>query len=198
MSTSIEPTFFETPAGFRAWLEANHDSAAEFWVGFYKKSTGLPSITWPQAVDQALCFGWIDGIRKSHAANSYKIRFTPRRARSTWSAVNIRRVGELQTLGLMQAAGLKAFAERTEANSAIHSYEQKDEAKLDAVFEAQLRANKPAWTFFQAQAAGYRRAAIRWVMSARQAATQQKRLAQLIDDSAHERTIPPLTRSPKG
>ncbi|MCA9907240.1 MAG: YdeI/OmpD-associated family protein [Anaerolineae bacterium] len=197
MSTSDEPTYFETPAAFRAWFEANHDSAAELWVGFHRKGSGIPSITWPESVDQALCFGWIDGIRKRHDDSSYKIRFTPRRARSTWSAVNIQRVGELEAQGLMHPAGLKAFADRKEDNSRIYAYEQKDEAQLDAAFEAQFQANAPAWAFFQAQAPWYKRTAIHWVMSAKQATTQHKRLAQLIDDSANERTIRQLTRNPK-
>ncbi|MCL4251091.1 MAG: YdeI/OmpD-associated family protein [Anaerolineae bacterium] len=194
MSTPVEPTYFATSVAFRAWLEANHDSANELWVGFYKKGSGIPSITYPEAVDQALCFGWIDGIRKSYDAISYMNRFTPRRARSTWSAVNIKRVGELEAQGLMHPAGLKAFAVRTDDNSAIYAYEQRHNAQLDAAFEAQLQANAAAWAFFQTQPPSYRRAAIHWVMSAKQEATRHKRLAQLIEDSANGRTVPPLTR----
>ncbi len=194
MSTPVEPTYFATSVAFRAWLEANHDSANELWVGFYKKGSGIPSITYPEAVDQALCFGWIDGIRRSYDAISYMNRFTPRRARSTWSAVNIKRVGELEAQGLMHPAGLKAFAVRTDDNSAIYAYEQRHNAQLDAAFEAQLQANAAAWAFFQTQPPSYRRAAIHWVMSAKQEATRHKRLAQLIEDSANGRTVPPLTR----
>jgi len=198
MSTESEPTFFETPADFRAWLATNHDSAAELWVGFYKKGSGRPSITWPESVDQALCFGWIDGLRKSHDDDSYKIRFTPRRARSTWSAVNIARVNELHAQGLMHPAGLSAFEARTDDNSAIYAYEQRHDAQLDDNASAQFKANKKAWDFFQAQPPSYQKAALHWVISAKQEATRQRRLAQLIDDSAHGRTVPPLTRRPKG
>src|ERR687893_671488 len=133
--------FFETPAEFRAWLEANHETAAELWVGFHKKATGRPSITWPEAVDQALCFGWIDGIRKSIDESSYTNRFTPRRRGSTWSAVNIKRVGELTELGLMQPAGLKAFEERDEKKAQLYSYERA-ESKLDEAYERQFRGHE--------------------------------------------------------
>ncbi|MCC6612458.1 MAG: YdeI/OmpD-associated family protein [Anaerolineae bacterium] len=197
MSTPNEPIFFETPADFRAWLEANHDSAADLWVGFYKKGTGRPSITWPESVDQALCFGWIDGIRKSHDGDSYKIRFTPRRARSTWSAVNIARVQELGARGLMHPAGLKAFEARTDDNSGIYSHEQRGTVELEDAFIAQFKANARAWAYFQSQAAWYQKAAIHWVMSAKQETTRQRRLAQLIESSAQQDTVPPLTRRPK-
>ncbi|HET9495869.1 MAG TPA: YdeI/OmpD-associated family protein, partial [Chloroflexia bacterium] len=155
---------------------------------------GKPSITWPEAVDQALCFGWIDGIRKSVDADSYMNRFTPRRPRSTWSAVNIKRVQELTEAGLMRPAGIAAFEKRTDDNSAIYSYEQRD-ARLDPEYERQIRANEAAWNFFQAQPPWYRRTASRWVMSAKREETRRKRLAALIEDSAHGRTIPPLTRN---
>jgi uncharacterized protein YdeI (YjbR/CyaY-like superfamily) len=188
-----EPHYFETPGEFRAWLEEHHERARELWVGFYKKSSGKPSITWPEAVDQALCFGWIDGIRKSVDADSYTNRFTPRRPRSTWSAVNIRRVQELTSAGLMHPAGTAAFEQRTGENSAIYSYEQKD-VQLGAEYEGKFRANQPAWSFFQAQAPWYRKTAIRWVTSAKREETRLKRLITLIEDSEHGRTIPPLTR----
>lgn len=190
----MEPTFFETPIEFRAWLEKHHESARELWVGFYKKGSGKPSITWPEAVDQALCFGWIDGIRKSVDAYSYMNRFTPRKRGSTWSAVNIRRVNELTALGEMRPAGLKAFEQRTEENSAVYSYEQKD-VQLGADYEKPLRANENAWRFFEEQPAWYRRAATRWVMSAKREETRLKRLATLVECSEQERTIPPLTRT---
>jgi uncharacterized protein YdeI (YjbR/CyaY-like superfamily) len=189
-----EPTFFPTPAEFRAWLEAHHDQEQELLVGFYKKGSGKPSITWPESVDEALCFGWIDGVRRSRDEESYTIRFTPRQARSTWSTVNIQRVKELTAQGRMQPAGLKAFAARTDDNSAIYAYEQRHTATLDPAEEAQFRANAPAWTFFEAQPPGYRRHALYWVVSGKKAETRQKRLATLIEDSAQGRTIRHLTR----
>src|SRR5689334_2074009 len=125
----MDVLFFATPDDLRAWFEANHDKATEQWVGYYKKATGKPSITWEQSVDQALCFGWIDGIRKSIDSDSYKIRFTPRKPRSIWSTVNIKRVGELTELGLMQPEGLKAFAQLTKDSSGNYSYENRDTIK---------------------------------------------------------------------
>ena len=193
----MKPTFFATPSEFRDWLAEHHDKSQELWVGFYKKGSGRPSITWPEAVDEALCFGWIDGVRKSIDDISYAIRFTPRKPRSIWSAVNFKRATELTNLGLMHPAGLKAFEERTEEKSGIYAYEQKDAATLDAASEQQFRANKPAWDFFQAQPAGYRRTAIWWVISAKKDETRRKRLATLISDSEHGRTIAPLTRRSK-
>lgn len=190
----MNPTFFATPSAFRAWFEEHHDTAQELLVGFYKKGSGKPSITWPEAVDEALCFGWIDGVRKGIDDISYTIRFTPRKPRSTWSAVNIKRVGELTELGRMRPAGLKAFEGRTEENSSIYAYEQEKSAELDAAYEQQFRANNQAWDFFQAQAAWYRRTAIWWVISAKREETRLKRLATLIEDSEQGRTIAPLTR----
>ena len=194
---SVNPTFFATPAEFRAWLVAHHETERELWVGFYKKGSDKPSIIWPESVDEALCFGWIDGLRKSIDDDSYMIRFTPRKARSTWSAININRVAELTQLGRMHPAGLKAFAERVEDNSAIYSYEQRKLAELDAAAEQQFRANQAAWEFFQAQPPSYRNAANWWVVSAKQESTRQLRLARLIEDSQHGRTLPQLTRSKK-
>jgi uncharacterized protein YdeI (YjbR/CyaY-like superfamily) len=193
----MDATFFASPEAFRAWLEEHHATVQEFWVGFYKKGSGRPSITWPEAVDEALCFGWIDGLRKSIDDVSYAIRFTPRKPHSIWSAVNIKRVDELTAQGQMRPAGLKAFAERTDKKSGVYAYEQRNAAELDAADEQQLRANTQAWDFFQAQPAWYRKTAIWWVISAKQEATRRKRLATLIDDSAHGRTIPPLTRRTK-
>jgi uncharacterized protein YdeI (YjbR/CyaY-like superfamily) len=151
------PIFFATPADFRAWLEQHHEREKELLVGFYKKGSGKPSITWPEAVDEALCFGWIDGVRRSRDAESYTIRFTPRQARSTWSAVNIRRVAELTALGRMYPAGLRAFEARTTDNSEIYAYEQRDNAALTAEEEAQFRANAAAWDYWQARPATARR-----------------------------------------
>jgi len=187
------PLFFTTPSEFRAWLDAHHQTRLELWVGLYKKGSGRPSITWPEAVDQALCFGWIDGVRKTVDGVSYTIRFTPRKARSTWSAVNIARVKELTGLGLMQPAGIAAFDARTEERSGIYAYEQGD-AALDEASLDQFRAHATAWNFFQAQAPWYQRTAIWWVISAKKAETRLKRLTTLISDSEQGRTIAPLTR----
>jgi len=189
----MKPTFFKSPADFRKWFEKNHAKAQELLVGFYKKGSGKPSITWPESVDQALCFGWIDGIRKSIDDISYTIRFTPRKPRSIWSAINIKRVEELIKLGLMKPAGLEAFQKRNEERSGVYSFEQKNH-KLDGAYEKKFRANKKAWTFFQSQPPWYQRTSIWWVMSAKKEETRLKRLATLIDDSAHGRTIAPLRR----
>jgi uncharacterized protein YdeI (YjbR/CyaY-like superfamily) len=194
---TIKPAFFASPAGFRAWLEEHHDKSQELWVGYFKKATGKPSITWPESVDEALCFGWIDGLRKRVDEASYMIRFTPRKATSIWSAVNIKRVEELTAQERMHPAGLKAFEHRTAEKSGTYAYEQREAAKLDTAQEQQFRANPPAWAFFQAQAAWYRNAATWWVISAKKEATRQKRLATLIEDSAQGRTIGPLTRPGK-
>ena len=189
----MPPTFFPTPADFRRWLEAHHATEKELLVGFYKTNSGQLSITWPESVDQALCFGWIDGLRKRIDDESYTIRFTPRKPTSTWSAVNIKRVQELTQLGLMTPAGLKAFEARQENRSGIYSYEQRT-AELPPEYAKVLKANRAAWTFFQAQPASYRKAAMWWIVSAKQEVTRLKRLDQLIDLSAHEQQIPQFTR----
>jgi uncharacterized protein YdeI (YjbR/CyaY-like superfamily) len=198
IEVAMEPAFFATPAELRAWLDTHHETSGELWVGFYKKGSGRPSITWPEAVDEALCFGWIDGVRKGIDGVSYAIRFTPRKPRSIWSAVNVGRVAELTGLGLMRPAGLKAFAGRVEERSGVYAYEQQDAAALDAEDERQFRANSRAWAFFQAQAPWYRRTAIWWVVGAKREETRRKRLATLIADSEGGRTIPQLTRRTGG
>lgn len=192
----MDVTFFESPSAYRAWFEENHAHAKELWVGFYKKSTGKPSITWPEAVDQALCFGWIDGVRKSIDENSYKIRFTPRKPRSIWSSVNIKRVGELLELGLMQPAGLKVFEERDQKKSELYSYERQ-KALLDTEFEQKFRANTKAWEFFQSQAPSYQKTATWWVMSAKKEETRLKRLMTLIEDSENGRRLANMTYTAK-
>ncbi|MDP9365258.1 MAG: YdeI/OmpD-associated family protein [Chloroflexota bacterium] len=192
----MDPTFFATPDAFRAWLEAHQETATALWVGFHKKGSGRPSITWPETVDEALCVGWIDGVRKGIDEASYAIRFTPRKPGSTWSAVNIARVAELTALGRMLPAGLAAFEARSPERSATYAYEQATVA-LDAAAERAFRANPDAWTFFQAQPPSYRKAATWWVASAKKEETRRKRLAALIDDSAHGRTVPPFTRHSK-
>src|SRR5690349_8845060 len=161
---AMDATFFESPEAFRAWLEQHHATARELWVGFYRKGSSRRGITWPEAVDEALCFGWIDGLRKRIDDISYTNRFTPRRPRSTWSAVNIRRVAELTEQGRMRPAGLEAFAQRSEEKSGIYAYEQREHAALDAAAEQQFRANAQAWDFFQAQPPSYRKTAIWWVV----------------------------------
>ena len=187
------PTFFPTPADFRRWLEKHHATEKELLVGFYKTSSGRASLTWPESVDQALCFGWIDGIRKRVDDESYTIRFTPRKPTSTWSAVNIKRVQALTQLGLMTPAGLKAFEARKENKSGIYSYEQRT-ATLPPEYEKALKKNKAAWTFFQAQPASYRKMAMWWIVSAKQEATRLKRLDQLMAYSAQGQTVPQFTR----
>jgi uncharacterized protein YdeI (YjbR/CyaY-like superfamily) len=192
----MKAKFFKTPSGFRKWLEKNHASAQELWVGYYKKDSGKLSMTWQQSVDEALCFGWIDGIRKSIDEISYMNRFTPRKPRSTWSTVNINRVQELIKAGLMQPSGLKAFQNRKEDKSGIYAYEQKDR-KLSDEYEQKFKANKKAWEFFHTQAPWYQRTVSWWVISAKKEETRQKRLEQLIADSAQGQTIAQLTRTNK-
>jgi uncharacterized protein YdeI (YjbR/CyaY-like superfamily) len=191
----MDPTFFATPAAWRAWLARHHATAAELWVGFYKRGSGRPSITWPESVDQALCYGWIDGVRRSLGPESYAIRFTPRRPGSTWSKVNLQRVGELEALGLMQPAGQAAHAARTAAKSGIYAYEQRDQARLTPEQEREFKRNRKAWAYFQAEAPWYRRTATYWVISAKRAETRAKRLATLIADSAAGRRIGQLDRA---
>ncbi len=192
---TIPPLFFATPADFRYWLRTNHEIASELWVGFHRKGSGRPSITWPESVAEALCVGWIDGIRKGIDEISYMIRFTPRKRTSTWSEVNIGRVAELTRLGRMRPAGLRAFAERKEAKSGIYAYEQRKAAVLDEAGERQFRANPKAWEFFQAQPAWYRKTAIWRVVSAKRPQTRQKRLDILIADSEKGQPIRELRRN---
>jgi len=190
----MKPTFFATGAELRAWLEDNHATATELLVGFYKRGSRRPSITWPELVDEELCFGWIDGVRKGIDEVSYANRITPRKPRSTWSAINIARAKELIRLGRMRPAGRKAFERRTDERSAIYSYEQRTKARFSPEADRSFRANKKAWAFFQAQAPSYRRAATWWVISAKRAETRKKRLATLIRDSQDGRSIRPLSR----
>jgi uncharacterized protein YdeI (YjbR/CyaY-like superfamily) len=196
-SGAMGPTTFERPEDFRAWLEQHHASERELWVGYYKKSSGKPSMTWAESVDEALCFGWIDGVRRSIDDERYMIRFTPRRPRSVWSAVNIGRVAALTDEGRMRPAGRKAFEARREDRSGIYSYERREEAVLDPAYEKRFRARRKAWAAFQAMPRSYRQGAIRWVMTAKKEETRERRLATLIESSAAERTVPPLTRPPK-
>ena len=179
----ILPTFFATQSVFRKWLQKNHKRKTEILVGFYKVGSGKPSMTWPQSVDEALCFGWIDGVRKSIDKDSYQIRFTQRKPTSIWSAINIKKVEALTKQGLMQPAGLASFEKRKDSKSRIYSYEN-DEAELTLSFKKQFKANKKAWDYFQSLAPGYKKISVHWVMRAMQEATREKRLKKLIADCA--------------
>jgi uncharacterized protein YdeI (YjbR/CyaY-like superfamily) len=194
----MRPTFFATPGDFRRWLRAHHDTADELLVGFYKKGSGRPSITWPESVDEALCFGWIDGIRRTLDAESYTIRFTPRRKGSIWSDVNTRRARALVEEGRMQPAGLRAFEARDHARSGLYSFEQRRTVKLGSAAEALFKANAKAWAFFTAQPPGYRRVATWFVISAKRDDTRARRLEVLIRESGAGRRIGMDTRIAEG
>jgi uncharacterized protein YdeI (YjbR/CyaY-like superfamily) len=189
----MKPIFFATPAEWRAWLQKNHAKQSEVLVGFYRKASGRPTMTWSEAVDQALCFGWIDGVRRSIDEKSYYNRFTPRRPNSNWSAVNIDKVEQLTKQGLMHPAGIAAFEKRSEERSKSYSYERAN-ARLDESQEKRFRAHKGAWAFWESQPPGYRRTATWWVVSAKRAETRERRLATLIEDSANVRRIGALAR----
>ena len=184
----MKPKFFQTPADFRTWLEKNHATATELWVGFYKKDSGKRSINWPEAVDQALCFGWIDGIRKGVDEISYKIRFTPRRRGSIWSATNIKRGKELVRQKQMQPTGLKAFEARIANKSGIYSYEQRS-TELEQPYAKLLKKNKTAWNFFENQPPSYRKMMGWWIVSAKKEETRMARLAKLISESARGKRL---------
>jgi uncharacterized protein YdeI (YjbR/CyaY-like superfamily) len=190
----MKTLFFATPAEFRAWLDKHHGSEQELSVGFYKRDSGKPSITWPESVDAALCYGWIDGVRNSIDEVSYRIRFTPRKPTSTWSAINVKRVAELTKAGMMRPAGVKAFEARKGDKTGIYAYEQRKSAKLPRVYEKQFRANKKAWHFFRSQPPWYQRTAAYRVISAKQEETRLRRLAELIKDSELGQRIKELRR----
>jgi uncharacterized protein YdeI (YjbR/CyaY-like superfamily) len=192
--SSSKPTYFATPAAFRAWLETHHETENELIVGFYKRGSGKPSITWPESVDEALCFGWIDGVRRSLGEDAYTIRFTPRKPTSIWSAINVDKVAQLKKRGKMRPAGLRAFALRTAERTGIYSFERNEAAQLTPSQAKALRANRRAQAFLDAQPPWYRRTAIHWVISAKREDTRERRLQQLIADSAAGKTIAPLTR----
>jgi uncharacterized protein YdeI (YjbR/CyaY-like superfamily) len=178
----MNPVFFSNQNEFREWLEKNHRIETELWVGYYKVVTGKPSLTWPQSVDQALCYGWIDGIRQSVDNESYCIRFTPRKPTSIWSAINIAKVGELTRAGLMQPAGIEAFGKRKENRSGIYSFENVSK-NLPEELDKILKANKDAWEFFTSQAPSYQKTMMHWILSAKQQATRLVRLEKLISES---------------
>lgn len=179
----MKAVYFRSAAEFRKWLQKNHATARELLVGYYKKETGKPSLTWPESVAEALCFGWIDGIRRSVDEQRYTIRFTPRRPRSTWSAINIRLVEELEAAGKMTPAGRAAFAARLPEKSRVYTYEKKG-IRLAPALAKQFKKNKAAWTFFQVQPPSYRKKAIGWVMGAKSEATRQSRFARLLESAA--------------
>ncbi|HEV2818395.1 MAG TPA: YdeI/OmpD-associated family protein [Allosphingosinicella sp.] len=182
-----DPTFFATAADFRRWLEAHHESAPELLVGFWKKGSGRPSIDWPEARDAALCFGWIDGIRKSLGAESYTIRFTPRRRGSIWSNVNVARYEALTAAGEMTAAGVRAY-EENKGRQGVYAYENAQK-ELTGAEKAAFRKNKAAWADWEKRPAGYRRNVLHWIASAKRPETRARRLATLIEDSAAGRMI---------
>jgi len=183
----VKPKFFATQARFRAWLAKHHETADELLVGFHKRDSGKASITWPQSVDEALCHGWIDGVRRGLDETSYTIRFTPRRARSIWSSINIKRMTVLLEQGLVTPAGRAAFERRSEDKSSIYAYEQRQAATLTPAQEKQFRASRKAWAFFTAQAPWYQRVMIHGIVSAKREGTKAKRLAALIAISAEGR-----------
>ena len=183
--------FFKTQKDFRKWLEKNHNKSRELWVGYYKKSSGRPSVDWPQSVDEALCFGWIDGLRKSIDGESYKIRFTPRKPGSIWSTVNLKRAKELINLGIMQPAGLEAFNKKDEKKINRYSFEREN-VKLDNEYEKKFKLNKKAWEFFQSMAPSYKKPTVWWVISAKQEETRLKRLSILIECSESGEKIPQM------
>ena len=189
-----EAQFFASPAAFRAWLRKNHKSAPELIVGYYKKATGVASIDWEQSRDEALCFGWIDGVRRRLDDRSFAVRFTPRRPDSIWSRVNIERVGALEAEGRMTDAGRAAYAMRREDRSGVYSFEKKEQAVLPVEYERRLRANEAAAEFFYAQPAGYRKTAIHLVVSGKREETRERRLQALIPDSAAGLRIKQLRR----
>jgi uncharacterized protein YdeI (YjbR/CyaY-like superfamily) len=190
-----DPKFFATPARWRAWLDKNHDKETEVWVGFHKKGTGRRSITWPESVDEALCFGWIDGVRKSLDAESYVIRFTPRKKGSHWSLVNMRRVPELIRDRRMHASGLRAFEARDPKKTGIYSFEQRANARLTPAETKRFKANAKAWKFFEEQPPGYRRLMLFRVVSAKRDETRARRLDGLIEICAAGRRMELVKRS---
>jgi uncharacterized protein YdeI (YjbR/CyaY-like superfamily) len=190
---ATDPIFFASSAEFRRWLDKHHDSEAEVLVGFHKKRTGRPTLTWSESVDQALCFGWIDGVRRSAGDDAYTIRFTPRRPGSNWSNINVAKVAELTKAGLMRPAGVAAFEQRRADRTGIYSFEG-DAGELTAQEQAEFRRHRRAWTWFDAQPPGYKRTAIHWVVSAKRESTRASRLATLIGDAADGRKIKPLRR----
>lgn len=188
------PIFFETPAALREWLAAHHADTSELTVGLYKTASGKPTLSYQELVDGVLCFGWIDGIRRKYNDDSYTVRITPRKPKSIWSAVNLKRARALEQAGRMHAAGLAALQGRDVTRTNLYSFENKNR-KLDAAYEKRFRANKKAWAWFSRQAPSYQRTASWWVISAKQEATREKRLETLMRDSEQGVKIAPLRRA---
>ena len=184
----MEPLFFKNQDDFRKWLMAVYEKETELLVGFYKVGSGKASMSWPESVDQALCFGWIDGVRKSIDAESYSIRFTPRRSNSIWSAINIRKVEELKKKCLMLPTGLASYAKRTEKKSAIYAFEN-ETVELRNDLEEKFKANSKAWEFFQKQTPSYKKTCYYWLMTAKQEKTKVSRLQSLINASGAGRKV---------
>jgi uncharacterized protein YdeI (YjbR/CyaY-like superfamily) len=191
------PRFFATTTAFRAWLDAHHDRETELLVGFHKKGSGLPSMTWPESVDEALCYGWIDGVRRSLGEDSYTIRFSPRKPASIWSNVNMAKVAALLEAGRMMPAGIAAWERRDPEKSGVYSFERSDPVAFDAEAERRFKRSRRAWTFFQAQPPGYRRLATHYVTSARRPETRERRLAALIECSARGERLPQMLSTKK-
>ena len=187
-----EAIFFETPGALRTWLQEHHAAASELWVGQYKKGSGQRSLTWSEIVDEALCFGWIDGKAQRIDEQRYRQRLSPRRPNSNWSAINVAKVAELRAQGRMTPAGEAAFAARREDSPGTLSYERRHEAAFDAEQAAVFRANAPAWEWFAAQSRSYRSMATFWVVSAKRPETQARRLATVIECSSEGRRVPSL------
>lgn len=192
--TPHDVIYFDSPAAFRQWLSDHHATATEQWVGYHKKGTGRPSLTWEDSVDQALCFGWIDGLRKSIDAERYTIRFTPRKPASIWSAVNLARVVELTEQGQMHPAGLAIHAARRDDKAVLYSYENRHNPVLEPDLDAEFRTHPAAWDWFNTQPPGYRHTALWWVISAKRDDTRRKRLATLIENSANQQRLPQFRR----
>lgn len=186
--------FFATQARLRDWFDTNHETATELWLGSYKKATGRPSVTWSESVDEALCVGWIDSVRYSLDAERSAQRFTPRRAGSNWSAINVAKVAALRAAGRMRPAGEAAFALRRDDRTAIYSFEQAGFPELPAEEEARFRAIAAAWSWFAAKSPSFRKQALHWVISAKRPETRERRLATLIEDSAAGRPISHMRR----
>ncbi len=181
-------TYFKTQTEFRKWLEKNHAKLSELWVGFHKKSTLKQSITYPEALDEALCYGWIDGVRKNVNETSYTIRFTPRKKQSHWSGVNVKRFNELLELKLIRPAGLKAFQD-SDIKKSLKYAEERKSVKLESRYEKQFKSDKKAWEFFNAQPPGYQRICVFWIMSAKQEETRKRRLSLLMNYSQNQKRL---------
>jgi uncharacterized protein YdeI (YjbR/CyaY-like superfamily) len=190
--TPVDVTHFASASGFRRWLEANHEALDVLWVGYWKKETGRPGMTWEESVDEALCFGWIDGIRKRVDDQAYTIRFTPRRSSSTWSRRNIDRYRELAREGRVAPAGRAAWGRRSDERSGVYSFEQVTPSALPEAYLERIRALPAAWADWEARPPGYRRQVTHWVMSARREETRERRLVALIEDCAAGRKVKPL------